>query len=54
MQRLANGSLNSSAARGVEIKYFKELAALPDRSADDMSEKPLLMFSLKEEPELLE
>lgn len=54
MQRLAKGSLAGHAARGVEVKYRKELAALPGKSAETMSEKALLMFGLEAEPELIE
>ncbi|MFZ5953184.1 MAG: hypothetical protein ACOYXC_20945 [Candidatus Rifleibacteriota bacterium] len=54
MQRLAKGSLSSSAARGVEIKYRKELAALPGKTAENMSEKALLMFGIDPDPELVE
>ncbi len=54
MQRLVKGSLATNAARGVEVKYRKELAALPGKTAENMSEKALLMFGIDSEPELIE
>lgn len=54
MQRLAKGSLSSNAARGVEVKYCKDLAALPGKTSENLSEKALLMFGLEPEPELIE
>lgn len=54
MQRLGKDTLAGNAARGVEVKYRKELAALPGKTAETMSEKALLMFGIDPEPELVE
>ncbi|MBU1106619.1 MAG: hypothetical protein KKB51_08145 [Candidatus Riflebacteria bacterium] len=53
MRRIAAGSLASYCSRGVKIVYDEDLAALPQHSADDRSEQPLLMFSF-EYPRLLD
>lgn len=45
MQRIAAGSVAGSCSRGVRIEYAEDLAALPQQSADEQSEKPLLMYS---------
>ncbi len=54
MRTIAKGSLNNSAARGVEIVYPRKLAALPNQSGEEGSEKSLLMFDLKELPQLVD
>lgn len=45
MQRLKD--LENNAARGVKINYRSELAALPQQTASEGSEKPLLMYRLE-------
>ncbi|HQB83223.1 MAG TPA: hypothetical protein PLR50_07000, partial [Candidatus Rifleibacterium sp.] len=54
MRTIAGGSLNTAAARGVEIAYDRRLAALPGQSSAAGSEQELLMFSLKGTPQLVE
>lgn len=54
MQRIGAGTLSGSVARGVEINYRKSLAALPGISADEGSEKPLLMYHLESNPRLVD
>ena len=54
MRTIAGGSLNTAAARGVEISYDRRLAALPGQSSAAGSEQELLMFSLKDTPQLVE
>jgi hypothetical protein len=54
MKTIAKGTLNNAAARGVEISYARKLAALPNQTGDEGSEKSLLMFDLKELPQLVD
>ena len=54
MERLPKDALNNSSARGVSIKYNKELAALPGKTSDNMSEKSLLMFGMGAEVKFVE
>lgn len=53
MQRIAAGSLAGYCARGVNIVYAEDLAALPREAAEGRSEQPLLMFGL-DYPRLLD
>lgn len=54
MERLSKDGLNNYTARGLNIKYNKELAALPKKTSDNMSEKSLLMFGIETEAKLVE
>lgn len=40
----------SNASQGADLEYAMPLAALPDQTADDLSEKDLLTFSLNPNP----
>ncbi|PKL49231.1 MAG: hypothetical protein CVV42_06805 [Candidatus Riflebacteria bacterium HGW-Riflebacteria-2] len=53
MQRIAAGTVSGSCARGVNIVYAEDLAALPQQFSEAGSEQPLLMFSF-EYPRLLD
>lgn len=46
MRRLSN-SLDMTAARGIQLNYHTDLAALPMMSNDEGSEHPLLMFAIQ-------
>ncbi len=54
MHTIARGTVNTAAARGVEIVYDRKLAARPGQTDDEGSEKSLLMFDLKNMPQLVE
>ncbi len=54
MRRMAKNSLKFYAARGPQIDYFTQLAAHPNASSEETSEKNLLMFGINTNPRLLE
>lgn len=54
MHTIAGGTLSTAAARGVEIVYNRKLSAMPGQTADEGSEKSLLMFDLKDLPQLVD
>ncbi len=54
MHTIAKGTLSTAAARGIEIVYDRKLAAQPAQSGDEGSEKSLLMFDLKDLPQLVD
>lgn len=54
LNRFVKNNMENNAARGIDLKYQKELFALPLRTTDEGSEKELLMFGFSPLPELVQ